>query len=311
MKLRDFCQAALILIALLLIANVQAFAQKTDYKAGEKIEYFDHYTNNWELGVFVEKSYDGSQPVIRTKPSQYFPQGEQKSLADWSQIRPVQVQPENNQAAEDRNPVKVEKREVTPAKTTGEGLMSQADIISFLKTNMGAKPFENPKREEIKAQLAEEIKRRGLDFHFQTMSDFFNQLANYGAITTDITEPLRDNYGVPTKQNWLMGTWSLDTVVNTEVIMGAKGTGKLTINPNGTYVWSDAVYSKTYHGQWRKATEGEMATQGGDGVVLLKAKGDWDWIVTQNRSWTKAGDVIWVSELSQRTTRETGSRRGR
>jgi hypothetical protein len=298
--------------ALLLIANVQAFAQKTDYKPGEQIEYFDHYTNTWEIGVFVEKSYDGSQPVIRTKPSQYFPQGEQKALADWSQIRPLQAQPQNNQADENRNPAKDEKPvEQTPIKTTGEGLMSQADVLNFLKTNLGANPFANPKRDEIKAQLAEEIKRRGLNFHFQTVSDFFNQLAAYGAITQDVIAPLKDNYGAPTKQNWLMGAWNLDNVVNTEVIMGAKGTGKLTINPGGTYVWYDAVYNKTYRGRWRKATKEEMQTQGGDGLVLLKAKGDWDWIVTQNRTWTKAGDVIWVSELKGRTDRETGSRGGK
>lgn len=160
-------------ITIVFCAKVGTDAQKTDYKPGEKIEYKPNpYKDEWEEGgTFVEKTYDGSQPVIRFKPDQYFPQGEQKALADWNQIRPLQAKPQNSRADENQaeNPGK---ENIT---TTGEGLMSQADILNFLKTNLGANPFANPRSEAIKDELAGEIKRRGLDFHFQTVSDFFNQ----------------------------------------------------------------------------------------------------------------------------------------
>ncbi len=147
-------------------------------------------------------------------------------------------------------------------------------------------------------------------------------LANYGAITTDITFPLKDNYGAPTKQSWLMGAWSLDKIgATTDYEKGgyiyrreasaAANVGKLTINTDGTYVWQANAPVATFKGKWRKATPEEMKTQGGDGIVLLKAKSGWDWIVMQNRAWTKQGDLIWISDLSTRQVREIGSRGGR
>jgi hypothetical protein len=302
--------------ALLITLNIQALAQKADYKPGEKIECKTSYSKDeWAECTFVEKSYDGSQPIIRDA------QGFQKGLPNWDWVRPL-AKPAEEPADQDKRAEEENNAPQDRAAPQGQGLMSQADILNFLKTNLGADPFANPRLEAIKAELAKEIKGRGLNFHFQTASDFFNELAKYGAITTDITFPLKDNYGAPTEQSWLMGAWRLDKIGATtdyerdgyiyrKEASAAASVGNLTINTDGTYVWQANAPAATFKGRWRKATSAEMKTQGGDGIVLLKAKSDWDWIVTQNRAWTTPGDLIWISELGTRQVREIGSRRGR
>lgn len=305
-----------------------AFAQGKDYKPGEKIECKTSYSkDDWGPCTFVGKSYDGSQPIIRDD------QGFQKGLPDWTWVRPAAAKPANDRArnnqpaAEDvnkQNAANVVKRDVAAradAAPAGQGLMSQADVINFLKTRLGPDPFANPRRYEIKDRLAEEIKRRGLNFRFEAVSPFFDELSKYIGVTSDISNPLKDNYGPPTKQSWLLGTWKLDVVGATteyeandriwrKEASAAANIGRLTVNADGTYIWQASAPAKTFRGQWRKATAEEMKTQGGDGIVLLKAKEGWDWIVTQNRRWAGQGDLIWVSDLNTRQMREIGSRGG-
>ena len=289
-------------------------AQKTDYKPGEKIEYKASYSKDeWVTGTFVEKSYDGSQPVIRDA------QNFQIALPNWGWVRPFTAESptaksadENNQTAENDNPVIM---------TGGDGLMSQTDILNFAQTNLGGNPVSNLRRSEIIQNLVGKIKNRGVDFHYDGTSSFAKALINaIGGMDLDLTWSLRDNYGAPTTQSWLTGSWKLDIVGATtdyekngdiyrKEASAAANVGRLTINADETYVWQADAPNETFTGKWRKATLAEMMSQGGDGIVLLNAKSGWDWIVTQLRgSSVLKGDVIYVSYLKGRGVREIGSR---
>jgi len=316
----------LMTIALLFIADIQTSAQKKDYKPGEKIEWkSSNYPETWEEATFIRATPDGSQPIIREKPNEFHKEGFQRGTS-WADIRPLSPKPNNKSPVNDsrkENPVndkETNNKEQTETTNDGGGLMTQAEVLSFLQTKLGDKPFQNPRREEIKKELAEMIKQRGLDFRFDSSTDFYNKLGKYGA-TSEITFPLRDNYGEPTKQSWLMGAWNLgkigaavDYVKNNRVYrqgeIGVGNVGTLTLNANGTYIWKSAANQST-NGKWRKATREEMKSQGGDGIILLKAKSGYDWIVSKNRATTLKGEWIFISELGTRQINEYGSRAGK
>lgn len=85
----------------------------------------------------------------------------------------------------------------------------------------------------------------------------------------------------------------------------------LTLAAEGTYVWKAYAQDppeKYLRGKWRDATVAEMKYAGGAGVVLLQAKGTWDWIVLQDRATTLNGQRIQVLELKTRQVREFGAR---
>jgi hypothetical protein len=208
------------------------------------------------------------------------------------------------------------------ADAAGGGLMSQQEILGYLQAKLGDQPFQHPQREQIRRELAEMIKRRGVDFRYEAVSDFSNRLGKYGA-TSEITFPIGDNFGPPTAGGWLHGAWMMDIIGSPTYFVkgnyvyrrgeiGAKG-GLLTINPDGTYVWQAYLNdppAKHVRGQWRNASMQEMRYQGGEGIVLLAAKSGWDWIVVQERN-SQAGDSIRVSDLTSRQMREFGGRKGR
>ncbi len=317
----------LMTIALLFIADTQASAQKKDYKPGEKIEYKSSgYPEVWEEATFVKATLDGSQPIIRQMPNEFHKDGFQRA-ASWADIRPLSAKPnkvpvDTNQNENPVNDTGADNR--TTSETTndfGTGLMTQAEVLSFLQTKFGDKPFQNPRREELKKELAEMIKARGLNFRYSTsLTDFNNKLGKYG-MTSEVIFPLRDNFGEPTKQSWLMGAWKLgkigaavDYVRNNRVYrqgeIGVANVGALTLNANGSYVWK-SVTGQSTNGKWREATKEEMKSQGGDGIVLLKAKSGYDWIVTKDRRTTLTGEWISISELGTRQINEYGSRGGK
>jgi hypothetical protein len=183
-------------------------------------------------------------------------------------------------------------------------LMTQAEILSFLQTKMGDKPFQNAGFEETRRELVELIKARGIDFLYSVdLKDFNRKLQEHGGLKREIIFALRDNYGAPTKQNWLMGAWNLGTI-------GAGNVGTLTLNANGTYVWEAGTKDST-SGKWRKATSEEMKSQGGEGIVLLKAKSGYDWIVKKDRRTTRTGEWIFIDGLDTRQINEYGSRGGK
>ena len=303
----------LLTIALLFITDTQVIAQKKDYTPGEKIEYkiSGSYPEQWEVGTFVRASEDGSQPVIREKPNQYNPNGFQY-YSTWDKIRPLSAKTANKVPVND---TEADNNATTPETTNdfGTGLMTQEQVLSFLQAKIGDKAFTNPPREaEIRKELAEMIKARGVDFRFDSTSDFFQKLAKYGAITSDVSFPLSYNYGEPTKEKELLGAWNLSKVgVYRRGAIGVGNIGTLSLNANGTYVWKSVLKTQPINGKWRKATKEEMTSVGGDGIVLLKAQGEYDWLVTKDRRTTNKGEWINISELRTRQINEYGSRGGK
>ena len=317
-NLRCFTFALLILVTFSTIA----FAQKKDYKPGEKIEYNDSGT--WVEATFVRVGEDGSQPMIRMNPTEIYPGGYER-WTSWVSIRPLSAKSENKASVNTNRANNTKADDSTTKETTkdfGNGVMTQTEVLGFLQTKLGDKPFENPRRDEIKKELAEMIKARGLDFRFISSDTvFWNKLAKYGAVISEITFPLGDNYGEPTSKSWLMGVWTLgkigaavDYTKNNRVYrqgeIGVGNVGTLTLNSDGTYIWKSAMAQST-SGKWREATKEEMKSKGGEGIVLLKAKSGYDWIVTKDRTTTLKGEWLNISELGTRQINEYGSRNGK
>ena len=320
-NLQRIASLVLMTIATLFIADIQTSAQKKDYKPGEKIEYKSSgYPETWEEATFVGTTLDGSQPIIRQKPNEFFKDGFERA-ASWASIRPLGAK-KTTLNDEPKTEVTEDTEEATEtANDFGTGLMTQAEVLNFLQTKLGDKPFANPRLEEIKKELGEIIKRRGLDFRFSSSDTaFYSKLSKYGA-TSEMIFPLRDNYGMPTKQVWLMGAWNLgkigaavDYVRNNRVYrqgeIGVANVGTLALNADSSYAWKAGPKDST-SGKWRKATQTEMKSQGGDGIVLLKAKGGYDWLVTKDRNTALKGEWIYISELGTRQINEYGSRGGK
>lgn len=202
----------LMTIVVLFIADIQASAQKKDYKPGERIEYVvgGSYPEQWEEGTFVKATPDGTQPIIREKPNEFNKGGFQRA-SQWTAIRPLSAKSVDKATVND---TEADNNKTASAATTdfGTGLMTQEQVLSFLQTKLGDNPFSNPRRlEEIKKELAEMIKARGLDFRFESSTDFYYKIAKYGA-TSEVVFPLTYNYGEPTKESWLMGAWNLGKI---------------------------------------------------------------------------------------------------
>ena len=312
----------LMTIALIFIADIQASAQRKDYKPGERIEWKSSgYPEKWDEAIFVRATPDGSQPIIREMPNEFHKDGFERGTS-WADIRPLGTKKKIvNNEEKTQDPEDTENTLET-TKDFGTGLMSLAEVLSFLQTKLGDKPFQNPRREEIKKELAEMVKARGLDFRYADISqESSGKLAKYGANTSEVSFPLRDNYGAPTKESWLMGSWNLGKIgatvnyvkggrVYTQGEIGVGNVGTLTLSANGAYNWKSVTAQSTV-GKWRKATNAEMKSQGGDGIVLLKAKSGYDWIVSKNRTTTLKGEWIYISELATRQINEYGSRGGK
>jgi hypothetical protein len=312
----------LMTIALLFIAGSQAIAQKNDYKPGEKIEWkSSDYPETWEEATFVKATPDGSQPIIREKPNQFHKDGFQRATS-WAKIRPLSAKTANKVPVDD---TAADNHATTPETTKdfGMGLMTQEQVLSFLQAKIGDKAFTNPPREaEFKKELAEMIKARGLDFRFTSGTVFWNRLAKYGGLTGELSFPLSYNYGEPTKEKELLGAWNLgkiggvvDYVKKNRVYrqneIGVGNIGTLSLNANKTYIWKSVLRAQPINGTWRKATKEEMTSVGGDGIVLLKAQGEYDWLVTKDRRTMNKGEWINISELRTRQINEYGSRGGR
>lgn len=311
-------------------------AQKKDYARGESIQYFEHYTGNWEEGVFVEPSYDGSQPIIRTKPNQYFPKGEQKATT-WDAIRalpPIPVNPPaakapgNTQRDEQPGTVRMDRnggREIAdnvPAGmegTGGKGVLTRKEIINYLRVRLPGGP-NAANAEEVRKQLIEEIKRRGVDFHEKSPGDIYT-VGGY-SVSNNIPDAINSNLGAPISQDWLMGTWTMyvygghnysaegNTLYSKDYVSKL---GFLSINRDSTYTCKvepadpPARYVK---GTWRKATRDEMGFEGGAGIVLEKAADGADWIVMKYMSPNVKTDNIEVEHMQNRGTyRRVGERR--
>lgn len=322
------CVSVLIL-GILLEGAPAVWAQADKFQAGQKIEYrVSKFQDIWEEGVYVGATPEGRQPIIRKKPTEFFPEGAQTAF-DWEGIRPLGARP----AAVKPAGAPVLTSATVPAPSTpstpapadagflpaGNGLLTQADVLQFLRSRLGEEPFAHPRRAEIKEELAVLIKRRGVNFRYENLSDFSNQLGKFGA-SSEIIFPLQANFGPPTRQEWLMGRWNLSKIGATvdykgrdgyryrQTEIGVGNVGALTLHGDGSYAWKVEGAQGMVRGEWRKAAADELPYQGGDAVVLLKAKGGVDWIVHQDRVTPLKGDWITVTQLGARQIREGGFR---
>ena len=317
-KTYSLIRASLVCVAVLLVGTAVASAQT--YKPGDKVEYKTQSwpTEKWEVGTVERMTPEGKQVIIRSAPREFYPQGDTRAYS-LDEVRPLGA---GNKEQNDKtrpptdNPPK-ETGRIEQSKEGGGSLMTQAEILSFLQNRLGDKPFsvESAKREQAFKDLAQEIMDRGVDFRYEVLSKFGNELGKFGATST-VTFPIEGNYGPPPKQSWLMGAWDTSIVAVGHIVsIGAKA-GMLTINGNGTFVWKAYPTdppAKYIRGRWRKATVEEMqdppSYRGGDGIVLLNAKTGYDWLVTKDRVTTLAGDWIDIAELKSRQMHEGGKRR--
>lgn len=202
-----------------------------------------------------------------------------------------------------------------PAPTTGS-VMSEGEVLGFLSANLGPTPFSMPwdTRTQVFDQLANMVKSRGVNFRYQSMGPFYDQIAKYGA-PTEVTAALRENFGTPVKADWYMGAWHMDqhgaptTYIKDARLMEKQYFGKsgtLKINRDGSYFWNAA--GGPIQGTWRKSTQADFKgiSKGGEGVVLTRAKTGTDWLVYEDDK--SPGESIIVSEVGFPDHLEVGGR---
>jgi hypothetical protein len=179
-------------------------------------------------------------------------------------------------------------------------------------------PFGNPAREQVMQQLRTEIMRRGVNFRYESIGDFNNQIRKYGA-TSVVTYPMEENFGPPGRVADLIGRWRMFKVGATTTFNKGNETwrrmeyhgdaGALSVNGDGSFLWDSP--SGILKGQWRKASTTEMAGvhKGGEGVVLTKAKEGGDWLVVRRTEPGSEGTGILVlGHLPAYNLRERGVR---
>ena len=197
--------------------------------------------------------------------------------------------------------------------------MSQQQVLGFLRDRLGpGDPFRNPQRDQVLAELRNEVLRRGVDFRYATLGDFSNELGKFGALS-NVTAPLAKNYGAPATVTSLTGRWLIAKVgATTTFARGgdlyqrqeyAGNAGSLEVNADGSYRWDSP--SGLLIGRWRNATPDELALsdKGGAGVVLMKAKSGADWLVHSRNEEGPQGQGILITDLATRNLRERATRR--
>lgn len=322
-------RTALGILFVLASITTHAGAQEGKYQPGERIEYrASGFPEKWGIGVYVGSTPDGTQPIIREKPNEFFKDGSQRA-STWEEIRPLTAkQPEKAAPAAVRQPIPEGPPKPAPDQKTiylgnealdGE-LLTQGEIRAFLQDRLGETPFaDSRKLQQTKLDLAELIKKRGLNFRYEVLSDFGKQIGKFG-MTSEVAFPLQSNFGSPTKLAWLIGDWALGKIAPTVTHIrgdylvtqgefGVSGLGVLSIRQDGTYLWKVQGEREPIRGSWREATPQEMKDQGGAGVVLSKAKTGYDWIVSADRNTTVKGNWINISEIKTRQIREFGKRK--
>ena len=201
------------------------------------------------------------------------------------------------------------------AAPAGGGVMTEAEFLQILEAQLGPEPPANANRERIFSEMEALIKARGVDFRIAPLSDIRKKLYALKCRGT-VAATLHDNFGPPGLQAGLLGTWTVNKLaVAVDYDKDGKrfrdnefaeaGAGALTLNADHTYSWQVPT-TPVVEGTWRAATAAEMQARGGDGVVLLKAKAGWDWIVVKDRITVPAGDRIQIVELTSRKVKEYG-----
>lgn len=283
----------------------------------QPLEYLDRsvFPHVWRPGTAVRKMYGSEQWLIRQAPSQFFPDGFERtySLEDLRAPQPkaqhdlLEAAACGDEAIDDAQPA-----------PSGSSPMSQDEVLAFLRSRFGAgDPFANPRKDQILDQLRGEVLRRGLSFRYETLGTFSNELGTFGAIS-NVRSAMAENFGAPAKRGDLYGTWELAKVggnvpyeKNNRLYARSEYfaiAGKLVINPDNTYAWGTAT--EPLAGKWRAATAEEMAKsdKGGEGIVLLRAKSGADWLVFKRDEGTPQGLGIKIVDLETRNLRERGTR---
>jgi len=193
-----------------------------------------------------------------------------------------------------------ETQHVAARPVPAKGPFTWNELIAYLRSIPHYQDYSVPSqtRNEAHEKLVRLIKTRGVDFHIN--NDLQNTLIEEGASSWGWLA-VRDNYRVPgtsvmiADASYFMGRWRTGTagqstrydrqgsnVIRTDRGAGAQG-GVLEIDANGTYAWQllpTDPPSRQVRGRWRLATEREMGDAPGEGLVLLHAYEQTDWIVT-------------------------------
>lgn len=193
----------------------------------------------------------------------------------------------------------------------GKGLLTQDDILAYSKKMMGDKPFaDSVRREKVLNHIRDWIKSQGTDFQYSAIGPFADKMHAQGTHSVHIGYAISANYGTHPKLADYFGTYHLRTAnrgnksvkniggkLYTVIQDDQHESGKLTINPDGTYVWEylrgDAP-EKWNKGKWRQAQPEELHLwEGGPAIWLLNAKQGYDYMVRMNREhgWTGWIDV--------------------
>lgn len=190
--------------------------------------------------------------------------------------------------------------------------MTENDVLGFLNQKLGPDPFApavTPQREQVFKELEAMVLKRGLTFtHNDALSDFGKALIKFGT-PNGLNSALALNRNAPLKTvDWYQGTWGTFAAGNPETRDAAGFTGDLQILPDGKYIWNHG--NGVIEGNWRPATELEMnqGHKGGSGVVLLKAKQGFDFIVQEDDQPVQGGENIWIGELKGRNMTESAGR---
>ena len=265
----------------------------------------------------MRKAGNDTQVIIREKPTPWEPRGPQRATG-IDDIRPVTKPGGGDDAAAGCGDEAIGGAQAPPI-VPAAGLMSEADVLSFLRTRFGdVNPFRHPKREQFMEEIRAEVLRRGVSFRYQTLGQFSNELSHFGAMS-NVTAPLALNFGAPARLQDLYGKWLMAKVGvavpkerNGKLYPGsvlAGDAGSIVINPDRTYVWN--ATNPPIRGQWRPATPDEMAKsdKGGEGVVVLNGKSNDSWLIFARDEGGPQGEGIKITDLGTRNLRERGTRR--
>jgi hypothetical protein len=179
-------------------------------------------------------------------------------------------------------------------------------------------------RKDAHDRLTRLVRQRGVDFVL-SMGTFDREFYEAGASSLTrlaIDETYRDpGSAAPARadESYFPGTWAMGAagattrydrqgsgVVRTDQLTGAVG-GYLQIDAGGTYAWRHSRSEPEIRGRWRGATERELGTEAGAGIVLLAGYDNGNWLVVERPS-EVAGEHITVSNLAQRYRYFIGSR---
>jgi hypothetical protein len=205
------------------------------------------------------------------------------------------------------------------SRAEGTAPLTQAEVLGFLRERIGTDPWSHPKKAETVSALAALIRKRGVDFRWETTSAFADELRRSGGNETTIPFHLAENFGRPKTVDELMGTWRLS--VHARFSTKKEGrrheadvvatTGSLVLRrdgESGSWEWRTAA-GAVLRGTWRRATDAEMATKyrGGAGVVIEKGRDGWTWIVTEFDPEPMQSETVAVSALGS-SYKELGAR---